>query len=80
MRKMCEVQRNTENLAYPGFRQLHLQNDTYVGKGIGVIEGGFPLGDIVSRLIVQDDSPEQVAEWGQQHLEQVTGIAKSDEL
>lgn len=80
MQQMVENQQNLDNMAYPGFRDIHLENDTYVGEGIGAIEGSFPLGDIVNQLIVEDASAQEAAEWGQSHLEDVTGIGASEEL
>jgi multiple sugar transport system substrate-binding protein len=79
-REMIEKQHSLDDMAYPGFRDMHLENDTYVGEGLGVIEGSFPLGEIVGRLITNDESPEQVAEWGQNRLEEVTGLGTSGEL
>jgi multiple sugar transport system substrate-binding protein len=80
MKQMVEIQHSLEDMAYPGFRQIHRDNDTYVGKGIGVVEGNFPLGTIVNRLVGQDQSPEEVAAWGQSHLEDVTGIGASSQV
>jgi len=77
---MVEVQQNLDNMAYPGLTGMHQENDTYVGEGIGAIEGSFPLGSIANQLINEDASPQEAAEWGQNHLEEVTGIDVSDEL
>ncbi len=79
-RKMVEVQQNLDNMAYPGLTGMHQENNTYVGQGIGAIEGSFPLGSIANQLINEDRSPQEAAEWGQSHLEDVTGIGASNEL
>lgn len=80
LKKMTELQKDLDDMAYPGMRDLHLENDTYVGEALGKIEGNFPLGQIANKLVVDDASPQEAAEWGQSKLEDVTGLGSSQEL
>lgn len=62
-----------------GFRDIHVENDTYI-PSVGTLEGSHVLAEVVQELIVNDQSPEDTASWGQQRLQEVLEVDRSDEL
>ncbi|WP_101295831.1 ABC transporter substrate-binding protein [Halegenticoccus soli] len=67
------------NASIYGFRDIHTENDLYI-PSVGTLEGSHVLAEIVQQLIVNDRSPEAAASWGQQRLQEVLGVGKSEGL
>lgn len=62
-----------------GFRDIHVENDLYL-PSVGTLEGSHVLAEVVQELIVNDASPEEAATWGQERIEEVLEVERSDEL
>ena len=62
-----------------GFREIHRENDLYL-PSVGTLEGSHVLAEIVQELIVNDRTPEDAAAWGQDRLQEVLEVERSDEL
>ncbi|TYL36172.1 hypothetical protein CV102_23815 [Natronococcus pandeyae] len=62
-----------------GFREMHIENDLYL-PSVGELEGSHVLAEVVQELIVNERPPEEAAEWGQERIEEVLEVERSDEL
>jgi hypothetical protein len=62
-----------------GFRDIHVENDLYL-PSVGTLEGSHVLAEVVQELIVNEASPEEAATWGQDRIEEVLEVERSDEL
>lgn len=62
-----------------GFRDIHVKNNTYI-PSVGTLEGSHVLGEVAQQLIVNDRSPKDAASWGQNRLQNVLQVDKSNKL
>lgn len=62
-----------------GFRDIHVENDLYL-PSVGELEGSHVLAEVVQELIVEDRSPQDAASWGQDRIEEVLEVERSDAL
>lgn len=62
-----------------GFRDIHVENDLYL-PSVGELEGSHVLAEVVQELLVNDRTPEDAAAWGQDRIEEVLEVGRSDHL
>lgn len=67
------------NATLYGFRDIHIENDLYL-PSVGELEGSHVLAEVVQELVVNDLSPQDAAQWGQDRIEEVLEIDRSSEI
>ena len=78
--EMIQAQFNEiPNATLYGFRDMHIEEDLYL-PSVGELEGSHVLASIGQEMIVEDLSPEEAAEMGQDRLENALEVEASDHL